>query len=128
MSAVPEPDAGSIFACKFIGGCIRSEARTAGPQRGEHPRRALRSRGRSRGGPVSCRRDGQGSATWAGVEGRPLNDGGRVRVLQRSIARQHALCNSIAFDEPMVERARDMERNDHTDQNPADEMPDDDAV
>lgn len=49
-------------------------------------------------------------------------------VLQRSILRQHALENAIALDEPMVERARDMEGDDRTDQNPADEMPDENAV
>jgi hypothetical protein len=52
-----------------------------------------------------------------------------VRRHSRSLRpRQHALEHGIAFDEPMVERARDMEREDHTDQNPADEMPDVNAI
>src|SRR5208282_5017298 len=45
-----------------------------------------------------------------------------------SIPRQHALEHRIAFDEPMVERASDMECDDRSDQNPADEMPDEDPV
>ena len=59
---------------------------------------------------------------------RRIQDWQNARVLQRSILRQHALENAVAFDEPMVERARDMERDDHADQNPADQMPDDNAV
>ena len=47
---------------------------------------------------------------------------------RRSILRQHALQDAIAFDQPMIERARDMERDDHPDQNPTNEVPDENAV
>jgi hypothetical protein len=39
--------------------------------------------------------------------------------LERSIGRQHALENTIAFDKPMVEGTRDVERDHRTEQNPA---------
>ena len=57
-----------------------------------------------------------------------LKTGAAAHVSQRSIARQHALQDAIAFDQPMVERARDMERDNHADHNPADQMPDENAV
>ena len=43
-------------------------------------------------------------------------------------SRQHALKHAIALDEPMIEGAGDMERDDRRDQNPADEMPDENPV
>jgi hypothetical protein len=61
-----------------------------------------------------------------------VRGGRRAAVTRRPFevapARQHALEHGIAFDKPMVERGRDMERDDHADQNPADEMPDENAV
>ena len=49
-------------------------------------------------------------------------------VSRRSIPGQHSLQHSTAFDEPMLERPRDMERDDCADQNLANEMPDENAV
>ena len=45
-----------------------------------------------------------------------------------SVPGQHALEDAIAFDEPMIERARDMKRDDDADHNAADEVPDEYAV
>jgi hypothetical protein len=39
-----------------------------------------------------------------------------------------SLANAIAFDVAWVERARDMERDDQSDQNPTHERPDENAV
>ena len=81
------------------------------------------------GGPIGGNPDPSRCAARAGARapGAPRLLG--VRRHSRSLRpRQHALEHGIAFDEPMVERARDMEREDHTDQNPADEMPDVNAV
>jgi hypothetical protein len=42
------------------------------------------------------------------------------QAIWRKRPSSHALEDTIAFDEPMVESARDMKRDDHADQNSAD--------
>jgi hypothetical protein len=69
------------------------------------------------------------------VEGLPRSPAlpldGRNRRARPGEAAPRARASAVErdrFDEPTVERARDMERDDQSDQKPAGEMPDENAV